>query len=59
MRFRYYLLRGLLNLTEIDLLQEINANLGTISLFLQVLSYGIFLALLIYFGYWFFSRFFW
>lgn len=40
------------------LLNEILIQLQTISLFLQLFIYGIVLMLIIYFGYWFFSRFF-
>lgn len=45
-------------MTEIDLLNEILIQLQTINTFLQLLIYGIVLITIIYFGYWFFSRFF-
>ena len=40
------------------LLNEILIQLKTISIFNQLFIYGIVLTLIIYFGYWFFSRFF-
>lgn len=45
-------------MTEIDLLNEILVQLKTINIFFQLFIYGIVLLLIIYFGYWFFSRFF-
>ena len=44
--------------TIIDLLSTIVQQLEIISTFIQILSYGIVVLLIIYFGYWFFSRFF-
>ena len=43
---------------EEELLSNILIQLTTINTFLQLLFYGIILLLIIYFGYWFFSRFF-
>lgn len=45
-------------MSEIDLLNEILIQLTTINTFLQLFIYGFALILIIYFGYWFFSRFF-
>lgn len=45
-------------MSEIDLLNEILIQLTTINVFLQVFIYSFVLLLIIYFGYWFFSRFF-
>lgn len=45
-------------MSQIDLLNEILIQLTTINVFLQVFIYGFVLLLIIYFGYWFFSRFF-
>lgn len=45
-------------MSELDYLILINNSLTTISSFLQLLFYGCFVFLIIHFGYWFFSRFF-
>lgn len=45
-------------MTEIELLSEILIQIRSINVFIQLLFYGIILILLIYYGYWFFSRFF-
>lgn len=45
-------------MSQIDLLNEILIQLTTINVFIQVFIYGFVLLLIIYFGYWFFSRFF-
>ena len=44
--------------TIIDLLSTIVQQIEIISNFIQFFVYGIILLLIIYFGYWFFSRFF-
>ena len=43
---------------DISILNEILIELRSINIFLQLFFYGIILLLIIYFGYWFFSRFF-
>lgn len=43
---------------EVTLLSEILIQLKSINIFLQLFIYSFFVLLLIYFGYWFFSRFF-
>lgn len=45
-------------MSELELLSEILIQLRTINVFLQLFIYGFILLLIIYFGYWFFSRFF-
>ena len=45
-------------MSEVDYLYLIYNSLQIISLFLQLLFYGCFVFLIIHFGYWFFSRFF-
>lgn len=45
-------------MNEIEILSEILIHLQTISTFLQIFFYSFVLLLIIYFGYWFFSRFF-
>jgi len=45
-------------MNEIELLNEILIEIRSINVFLQLLIYGIVLMLMIYYGYWFFSRFF-
>lgn len=45
-------------MNEIEILSEILLYLQTISTFLQIFFYSFVLLLIIYFGYWFFSRFF-
>ncbi len=45
-------------MNEIELLNEILIQLRTINVFFQLFIYGIILLLIIYYGYWFFSRFF-
>lgn len=45
-------------MTEIELLSEILIQIRSINVFIQLLFYGIILLLIIYYGYWFFSRFF-
>lgn len=45
-------------MNEIELLNEILIQLQVINVFFQMFIYGIVLIILIYFGYWFFSRFF-
>lgn len=45
-------------MNEIDILNEILIQLRSINVFFQLLFYGILLLLIIYYGYWFFSRFF-
>ena len=45
-------------MSEVELLNEILVQLQTISLFFQLFIYGFILLIIIYFGYWFFSRFF-
>lgn len=45
-------------MNEIELLNEILIQIRSINVFLQLLIYGIVLILMIYYGYWFFSRFF-
>ena len=43
---------------DISILNEILIELRSINIFLQLFFYGFILLLIIYFGYWFFSRFF-
>lgn len=43
---------------EVTLLNEILIQLKSINVFLQLFIYGFIVLLVIYFGYWFFSRFF-
>lgn len=43
---------------DYTILKNIYDTLQTISFFTQIFFYGIVLLILIYFGYWFFSRFF-
>lgn len=43
---------------EVTLLSEILIQLKSINIFLQLFIYSFFVLLLIHFGYWFFSRFF-
>ena len=45
-------------MNDLELLNAILIQLRTISIFLQLFIYGFILLLIIYFGYWFFSRFF-
>lgn len=45
-------------MTEIELLEEIYKNIFVISTFVQLFTYGFIVILIVYFGYWFFSRFF-
>lgn len=45
-------------MSEIDLLNSILNELVSINTFFQVFMYGVILLIIIYFGYWFFSRFF-
>ena len=45
-------------MNEIEILNEILIQIRSINVFLQLLTYGILLFLIIYYGYWFFSRFF-
>ena len=45
-------------MNEIELLNEILIHIRSINIFFQLFMYGIVLLLIIYFGYWFFSRFF-
>lgn len=45
-------------MTDVDLLNAILIQLRTINVFLQLFIYGFIVLLVIYFGYWFFSRFF-
>lgn len=45
-------------MNEIELLNAILVQVKTINIFLQLFIYGFILLLIIYFGYWFFSRFF-
>lgn len=45
-------------MNEIELLNEIVIQMRTLNVFFQLFVYGIVLLLIIYFGYWFFSRFF-
>lgn len=45
-------------MSEVELLNEILVQITTLNTFLQLLIYGIVLISIIYFGYWFFSRFF-
>ena len=45
-------------MSELEILFKIYSILETISSFLQLFFYGIFILIIIYFGYWFFSRFF-
>lgn len=43
---------------DVTLLSEILIQLKSINIFLQLFIYGFIVFLVIYFGYWFFSRFF-
>lgn len=43
---------------DVTLLSEILIQLKSINIFLQLFIYGFIVLLVIYFGYWFFSRFF-
>lgn len=43
---------------EVEILMKILTTLETICTFFQIFFYGIVLLVIIYFGYWFFSRFF-
>lgn len=43
---------------EISLLNEILIQLKSINIFLQLFVYGFIVLIVVYFGYWFFSRFF-
>lgn len=45
-------------MNDLELLNEILIQLRSINTFLQLFIYVVVLLLLIYFGYWFFSRFF-
>lgn len=45
-------------MNDLELLNEILIQLRTINTFLQLFIYGFVILLVIYFGYWFFSRFF-
>jgi len=45
-------------MSEMDILNEILIQIRTLNIFFQLFVYGIILLLIIYFGYWFFSRFF-
>ncbi len=45
-------------MSEIEILSEILIQIRSINVFLQLFIYGIVLLLIIYYGYWFFSRFF-
>ena len=45
-------------MTDIELLKQILAELTTINSFIQLVTYAGAIFLIIYFGYWFFSRFF-
>ena len=43
---------------DLEIIDALITRLDTISLFIQLLFYAFFVLCLIYFGYWFFSRFF-
>ena len=45
-------------MTEIEILTQIYNEIFVISKFLQLFVYGFIVLIIIYFGYWFFSRFF-
>ena len=45
-------------MSEIELLTQIYNEIFVISKFVQLFTYGFIVLIIIYFGYWFFSRFF-